>query len=674
MERASKLFVIVSTGSALAIEATLVARGWPGLRLICAVTFLAACTAGAFADRLAVAAVLACAFIFPAAVLVLHGGYSADFTVLWMIALLGAMAPRAVHSIWAAPVRWRAALVMWALTIAVAWPIVALREVDWLPSLIYEPGLGSSAFGWSPFSAVIWILQTAAGLMLGILWFDWLFAALGSDSERLRRFVLAPILAGATVAAAVGTYQLFGDLLFLNATLFGAMGRASGTLLDGNVFGIVEALASGGVLACWLANERLRWWLAMPLLGLAWLGIWASGSRTALVAAVVPVVFAGWHLIRPSSSGAPRPPRLAVAIVASIVVAAVVAAATMDLPAIGPVRRLRESLPAASLSSVEAFLHEMWSRNGYGSAAALMIREHPLVGVGVGAYHVIVPDYSRSIGFDYVLPPDNAQNWFRHQLAEFGLIGSAGWIAWVVLFGLFFLRAPVSPLRRATAGILKATLAGVVLISLVGMPTQDVTVAIAFWALAFWLVQVAGYDQATADRRSIGRRTWAVMAVVVALFAAGTVYAGRHDLRPPQRALAFGWPYSYGFANTEPGADGLAYRWAAKQAVAVVPATGPWLRLRVSVNHRDLNRRPVHAKVWCDGALVLDVMLRNSVPVTRSVRVPPGPPRVLIETLVDRVVHPRDFGIPDDRDLGLFVHWDFGDRPDLDGPPTVTRE
>ena len=33
----------------------------------------------------------------------------------------------------------------------------------------------------------------------------------------------------------------------------------------------------------------------------------------------------------------------------------------------------------------------------------------------------------------------------------------------------------------------------------------------------------------------------------------------------------------------------------------------------------------------------------------------------MLETWVSRVVHPRDFGVADDRELGLFVHWDFVD-------------
>ena len=33
------------------------------------------------------------------------------------------------------------------------------------------------------------------------------------------------------------------------------------------------------------------------------------------------------------------------------------------------------------------------------------------------------------------------------------------------------------------------------------------------------------------------------------------------------------------------------------------------------------------------------------------------------ETAVSRMVQPRDFGVPDDRDLGMLVKWSFVDAP-----------
>jgi hypothetical protein len=53
-----------------------------------------------------------------------------------------------------------------------------------------------------------------------------------------------------------------------------------------------------------------------------------------------------------------------------------------------------------------------------------MTREHPLTGIGAGSYRIIAPDYGRALLND-ALPPDNAQNWWRHQIAELGVFGGA---------------------------------------------------------------------------------------------------------------------------------------------------------------------------------------------------------------------------------------------------------
>ena len=509
--------------------------------------FFAAVCAGTFAETPAVSIVLAFAYVFPAAIQAGHGRYFVEFGVLWTAGLVGAIAPRAAHSGWSVPGRWRGALILWALTVSLAWPIVALREIDWLPSVLSHGHIASSIGGGTPRGAVTWILQVATILGVGILWFDWLFAVFAGDAPRFRRFVLLPLAASACAASAVGAYQALGDPRFMNGGVFAAIGRASGTMLDANAFGAVEALVSGGILAWWLGQARSYRWLALSLLVLSsdravGIGL-PDGARGRRRSARRPRMAS-----RPSRvSGARRLRRRELIVAATAAVALVAVVTTADLPAVGAVRRLRASLPTASARSVEAFLREMWRRNGYGSAAAAMATEHPLVGIGVGSFHVMVPDYAGAAGLGR-LPSDNAQNWFRHQFVEFGLLGSLGWIAWVGLFGVFLWRAPIAARDRLPADMLRAALVGLGLVSLVGMPAQNVSVAFTFWTLAFWFTLTTEEPPSNAAAPVVTRRAWMAIAIVLSLFVAGTAYAARHELRPARRALAHRWPYSYGFS------------------------------------------------------------------------------------------------------------------------------
>ncbi len=73
----------------------------------------------------------------------------------------------------------------------------------------------------------------------------------------------------------------------------------------------------------------------------------------------------------------------------------------------------------------------MWNRNTYGAVATRMIETYPWFGIGVGSFHVMFADFATARRAATMTVPDNAQNWYRHQLAEFGVIGSLAWIAWI---------------------------------------------------------------------------------------------------------------------------------------------------------------------------------------------------------------------------------------------------
>jgi len=332
-----------------------------------------------------------------------------------------------------------------------------------------------------------------------------------------------------------------------------------------------------------------------------------------------------------------------------------------------PFKRMAASFgPRLSLEWLAETAARLEARDGYGTIASFVIRQFPLVGTGVGTFHDLVPMYARML-FHGPLQPDNAQNWFRHQLVEFGLLGSLGWIAWVgvLLWALAFGRTAS---RALTAGVLRGVLVGFGLISLVGMPGQDVTVVITFWVLAFWYLLLLDSKTTTTLARRIPAAAWVVVWAIALGHAAATAYVARGGMRPPIRIAAADLDYSYGFYAPEPG--GTA-RWAAKQAVETVPVPPNRRRMEITVwvNHLDVASSPVDARVWVDRQLVVDTRLSSIEPVTRTVEIAGARPRAVVETWVSRTLNPRDFGVPDDRQLGLLVDWKFLDSPPPDTVP-----
>jgi O-antigen ligase len=675
VDYATKLIVLLSVATAILLEAFLAARAWPNqLPLTIAAFFVAALSSLALAD-LSAALVLFFIFLMPALLLVLHGDYSVYYGTIWLAALLGAIVPASVRRGWTFPARWKAPLVLWAFTIAFTWPVVAMREFDFKPLLLLN---AHHLNRWDiealrPIS-IMWICDVASTLGMGLLWFDWLCCVFADDEPRFRRRILPVLAASWSITTVVGLYQFFGDMLFLNFGLFGALKRASGTMRDANPFGIVAAL--GGpwlVAAAALTRSRLFQVLAVCGLVVSWIALWASGARSALALAViafVSMVYGTWTTLVKNRYA--RRNQIGLAAVAVLAIAVVSAAPFLLRDERGPIARMRDALAD---SSVSGFLQTLSDRNGYGLVAMDMIRQFPFFGVGVGSFNLLVRDHYYLMTGVRTLFPDNAQNWYRHQLAELGLVGSLGWMLWVVSFGWFVLSTTAPSPRKFSTTVVRGLLAGIALISLVGMPTLNVAMAIAFWTLAFWCVGLSEVPTAALPSDSVNRNerllaghsnkwTWLVVWSIVAASIGGTAYTARHRLRIAQLAVDVGFPYHYGFS--EPERVDLANPstvWAGRHAVAVLLPPTRWVKLTLSVDSLNIAKGPVDVEMWCAGQLVVATKVGGVQPMTHYVHLSEGAMRLLVETRVGRSVRPADFGMKDTRELGLLIGWEFVDAP-----------
>jgi hypothetical protein len=358
---------------------------------------------------------------------------------------------------------------------------------------------------------------------------------------------------------------------------------------------------------------------------------------------------------------------------AVVAVLVLIALATLPSRTQTPFERIRASMPHLSMNGGRQVLWEAWNRNLYGAASSQMIAEHPFFGVGLGTAHLLVTDYSEAVSHQRI-SPDNAQNWFRHQLAELGLIGSVGWILWfgVLLHLLITTRGEGS--ARFAALALKGALVGLGIVSLVSMPSQSVAVTLTFWTLVFWYTALVRVDSTTVIEKPIYRASWGLIILIVVIYAGGTIYLGRHDLRVPNRAVRFGWPYRYGAYPDERDEHSGTFRWTRDHAVFVLPVEGRWLRLTAWIAHPDAAQNPVRLRVWAGGTLVLDENRHDSAPVTRYVQPAREAKRIILEADVGRTWRPDMYGRSSDtRDLGVALSWSFVDVRQARSRPTRDR-
>lgn len=640
MDRTSKLLIAGWAVAALLAECWIVSGTWRAAGWIGPLLLMAAALAAAI-DRRAAAPLAAVTYLVPILIFEVNGRYHATYSAVWLAGLLGVVLPDALRRGWQVPQRWRVALFCWAAGIGATAPIIALRAVDFRWELLFRGRLPAEALGGLPLLTIAWVLQVALLLVIGLLWFDWLC---GQDPLFVRRWVVGPLAASGLVLAAVACYQLFVDVRFLNYSVYAWFKRASGTLLDGNAAGAAAACWIGGWSAFALETRGKRRVAALGVAALMWLPVWASGSRTALASALVItacclVPFVAGRLTR-------RQVVLAAAagLVLLVVGATVVSRATGG--AVGPMDRILRIMPSPNVESVRIFAREMWNRNGYGAAATVMIDRHPMFGIGVGSFNEMAAEfYGRS------LTPDNAQNWYRHQLAELGVVGSLGWMVFLASFGWWVFRPHRG--EGAAAWPTRGVLLGVALVSLLGMPGQDTFVAITLWTFAAWHLSVAGRPPDSAPPR---RSAWLLAMLVVAVFAAGTAQLAAGRLRVPVRMANIGGAYAYGFWGAEPDGEGGEFRWARRAATSVVPATNRVLELTLRANP-DMLQQPMRVRASVDGRSVIDTELTaGTTEVRGQVLLPDGARAVVVDTWAERAT---TLPPPDGRELAIMVRWRF---------------
>jgi hypothetical protein len=430
-------------------------------------------------------------------------------------------------------------------------------------------------------------------------------------------------------------------------------------MLDANTFGMGGAIwAPAAIALAWRLGRGV--WLGALVYAVLASGMWFSGSRTALLA--LSVGTAGIAIALAERRGIWQPRMAAIALflgAAVLVLAMAIAPRGGNSPS--PVQRVFDRLPRLEAAEIKRFADEMWTRFGYGQAAATMTAEHPLTGVGVGSFHIVATDYIyRETGRQ--LAPDNAQNWWRHQVAELGLIGALPPIILSVLIAALVWRGGARVEHIGATIVLRAVLAGVGVASLLGVPTQHPASWLSFVTLLFWLAALSGVKDHD-DRTPTG---WWVAAFALAIAVGiGQWASANDDLRVPQRALRTGVPYSYGLSPPEGVSEYGELRWAASRAAAVVAVPNRWLRLTIWAPQPDVTSNPVTMAVSLNHRQVIEHTANSREPVSFYLQLPEGGRWALLELRASREWRP-------DRALQIATAW-LRQLPDEVSPARAIR-
>ena len=387
----------------------------------------------------------------------------------------------------------------------------------------------------------------------------------------------------ASQASAPGVVSFARGLLTARATVHYPDPNAAGSY-----FVMMLAVAAGLTL---VARARALTALAAVLITL---GLWLSGSRTAIMAGFLAMLL---PLLRPSRLRARGVRPVHVTVVAALLVAGALATAYLL-----PHRATQRSAGDATRVRYELAL-----------TAGRMLATAPVFGVGVGSFFNLSGEFV-SPELLALFPPaqrENAHNYYLQILAELGLagFGACAWLVWVAG------RRVVRSLEDAEGVRLRwGLIIGIVAFALTclgGHPLliddPTFTFALLAGALAGWpgpRVAAAGSsDGPTAAAGSQRSRIAATLVVVLLASIPVRWYSGRAAMDLSD--VAFGMT---GWYN---GRDGVAYRLAGRTCLLYLPGDyrGVTIPLRATEPHGDVDvvfrvdgavveQRRIHTKSW----------------------------------------------------------------------------
>lgn len=388
--------------------------------------------------------------------------------------------------------------------------------------------------------------------------------------------------------------------------------RSHATLDDPNALGSYLVL---GILLCLGLAAASRGWRAVTTAALAALGAVAL-LTTASRAAIGGLALVGLAAIAmPGADNAESPVRIRwrrgarwlLAAGAAVLVASLLARALIDFEPL-PYR------PGNVVSALTGVLDpriplakSLENRGAWWGAALRMARDAPVLGVGLGRFPLLLPEYAGPAAGNL-----DAHNYFLQVLAEMGIVGLLAFGALLAaVFGTLasLLRSSAAP-RLAGAALLGSI--AFVATFVTGHPLLLASGQV-LWAAMLAAVVVAARTRAPSgeplQRRShedgaalpvarparSGTRTALVCGGVLAAYLGAALWL-------PPFATPSKWGYSYGLYAQETDARGRSFRWTGGLALLQlpVPAGATELRAEVTVAPALRSAEPTRVRVSLD--------------------------------------------------------------------------
>jgi O-antigen ligase len=505
--------------------------------------------------------------------------------------------------------------------------------------------------------ALMSVVFCSLNYLSGILFFFILWTTV--KTKKAAKELMAVLSVSALLSLAFSFVQRYHSMALGNLPFWASQSRINGTFKDPNSLALFLAAFSPVFLGLALSSKKST--RAVYLL-LTLLLLWifpAVGSRSGLLALLVAlaafILLATW-----SQRGKPKKRDVFVLSAFLIFVIFIILVAVFFGDSILSSRISRSlHLVGQENSWNEVFAHRLH----FWRVACSMIRDYPLTGVGVGAYIVELPNYSKILGLPFRYT-DSAENYLLQTGSELGLIGflAAAWL----LFEL------ARVLRRGVRSMAEQGRDSFVLIGIFsGLLVYFMSFLFhsyigsfeakyLFWLLVTCFIVFSNASEVP-DRRPKASRTVLMTAgITLVVFAGIHTWNSVHSLSISDQTRRFGWKQNFGLYKLEKDDQGNPFFWMKRSAGFTLEKRGSVFKATIRASHPDIRENPVLVRVYSADpyfrrkALLKDIVLQDSrwLEVEFPVREMPQTFRLVFETGRDWQPQ-QSLGLPDSRRLAI---------------------
>jgi hypothetical protein len=544
--------------------------------------------------------------------------------------------------------------------------ITLLRYANFFPFLsdhVYE--LATNVHRVTAGGAIMSVLFLSLNYLTGISFFLILLHTIDTREDIKR--ILIVLLISTSIALMFGSYQHLQDPSFGNTPMRINESLINATFKNPLSFGAYLSILLPLILAAALAFKGILRLLSFLLFFWSLFILPQTGSKSGLITSFVSLLFflvlalSRVEIWRNQKSQLLR--KMVVSVVVFILVAAAFALFFISLKNSETYRRLTErQYPYGGLE--EAF-HIRWRSQW--RMAALMMKDYPLSGVGVGAYIVELPNYAEQHQSPYKKWTDSAENYFLHVGSELGIAALVFcvWIFWEIFKHMRkSLGTPFSDSRWKYIPIgISCGILALFLQFFAHTYIGSFEVKYTFWILVSLLFSLPRVKKDQIKGGLFSKKTMVAAALFFAFFTAAHLWNSTHSLSLKNRTEQFQIRQYFGIYKKETTKDGKDFWWTKRFAGLTKKIRKPIMEIPLLASHPDIKKDPVKVKIllvkdfFKEKKVLDELVLREARWKTYTYYLPEElNQKVLLLFQVSRTWNPlKSRGLPDQRNLGVAI-------------------